>query len=504
VDRQIDIDSIMSSSISKGSGSSNSNSNSNRNITAPFQRAPSLNESTLNYNKGSNSNSSNRSSSGSSSSVDADDFASRYSFPVLEASSHTTFDRYCGPTPESNWVLPGVFLVGAYPASQDDAETLDLLTSILKNGITKFVCLQQEYRAHGITEAMWRNGLALRPYYEDVVEIVNNKSKIDALKGYNIVDPDKLSFVHFPIRDCDITDDDRVIEVAKSLVKAIGEGEKLYLHCWGGHGRTGTLVSIMLHLMYKLDSVQAMARCQEVHDLRQCPVVVGSPQTQTQRDQVTRIINRLIKSHGFYKRSFSENSRTINSLAVRTDGQSPRPQASPLSSNNSNCSSDIGESLSTPGTPVKSLPSSPLVTPLLGNPESLPSPLSPPTSFPRTATASPPPSPTSIYSVTNGSSDRVSTEEIATSIEAQPYVEINSDSITTNDPANDNVNSVDNNDSDSNVTRMSIDQENTEDDDNGIREASPVNESVSVKPPAGSIPSSLLNGFRQWRGGAKT
>ena len=41
-----------------------------------------------------------------------------------------------------------------------------------------------------------------------------------------------------------------------------------------------------------------MSRCQLVHDLRKCPVVVGSPQTQTQRDQVTRIIHRLIVQRG--------------------------------------------------------------------------------------------------------------------------------------------------------------------------------------------------------------
>jgi hypothetical protein len=52
--------------------------------------------------------------------------------------------QYVGPTPESNWVIPGKLLVGAYPASQDDAETFELITSILKLGITKFVCLQME------------------------------------------------------------------------------------------------------------------------------------------------------------------------------------------------------------------------------------------------------------------------------------------------------------------------------------------------------------------------
>ena len=33
-------------------------------------------------------------------------------------------------------------------------------------------------------------------------------------------------------------------------------------------------------------------RCQFVHDLRRVPIVVGSPQTQTQRDQVSRVIAR--------------------------------------------------------------------------------------------------------------------------------------------------------------------------------------------------------------------
>lgn len=36
-----------------------------------------------------------------------------------------------------------------------------------------------------------------------------------------------------------------------------------------------------------------MDRCQAVHDIRQCPVVVGSPQTQVQRDQVYRVIHHL-------------------------------------------------------------------------------------------------------------------------------------------------------------------------------------------------------------------
>ncbi|CAM9515918.1 unnamed protein product, partial [Ectocarpus fasciculatus] len=214
----------------------------------------------------------------------------------LEPVPSLTLDKYCGPTPESNWVIPDRLLVGAYPASQSDVETFELLISILKLKTTTFVCLQQEYRTHGITEAMWRSGHALRPYFEDVKLIIKNKAMFKSLSEHpGVVDPQNLDFVHFPIRDCSISDDAAVLKLSQSLVARMDKGERLYLHCWGGHGRTGTVVCIMLHLMYGMSAKDAMAYCQRAHDLRQCPVNVGSPQTETQRDQVTRVVAALIQ-----------------------------------------------------------------------------------------------------------------------------------------------------------------------------------------------------------------
>lgn len=254
-----------------------------------------------------------------------------HKFKGLEDLNSLAFANYCGPTPESNWVIPGVLLVGAYPATQDDEETIDLITSILKLGVTKFVCLQQEYREFGVTKHMWKTGQALRPYFEDVREIVKAKASHYQLEGFEIVSEENLSFVHFPIKDCGITDDSGVLDLAKRLVKCISEGEIIYLHCWGGHGRTGTVVCIMLYLMYGLDPKEAMKRCQRVHDIRRCPVVVGSPQTQPQRDQVTRVINRLISlakagggGGGTSPRSASEPIPKSASLV--DDTHSPRPE----------------------------------------------------------------------------------------------------------------------------------------------------------------------------------
>lgn len=85
--------------------------------------------------------------------------------------------------------------------------------------------------------------------------------------------------------------------------------------------------------MLQLDSVEAMSRCQLVHDLRKCPVVVGSPQTQTQRDQVTRVIRRLMTQTRFHRRTLSDlfshsGSARLSALMDQEGQQSPRSDLS--------------------------------------------------------------------------------------------------------------------------------------------------------------------------------
>ena len=120
---------------------------------------------------------------------------------------------------------------------------------IYNNNIFYTILYIIQYQA-GVPRHMWISGGALRPYYEDVQHIVSLKDTIPEFRGYKIVDTDNLSFDHCPIIDCGVTDDNKVLSLAMKLVKDISEGEIVYLHCWGGHGRTGTVVCIMLHLLY--------------------------------------------------------------------------------------------------------------------------------------------------------------------------------------------------------------------------------------------------------------
>jgi hypothetical protein len=196
---------------------------------------------------------------------------------------------YVGPTRESNWVIPDRIMVGAYPSSFDDMENEQILRGLLECGITTFVCLQLEYQ-HGVPESQWRAGVSLRPYIEDALEICEK----DRGKGA-IVAPEDLKFLHHGIVDCGTTTDLTVLELALDICYRLLSDEVIYLHCWGGHGRTGTVVAVAIGLMYGLSSAEALVRTQLYHDLRVCSLNVPSPQTPQQRRQVERILDAVAR-----------------------------------------------------------------------------------------------------------------------------------------------------------------------------------------------------------------
>jgi hypothetical protein len=213
-------------------------------------------------------------------------------------------------------VIPGKLLVGAYPGVVDDDANMSLLWSLLTQSVTTFCCLQIEYPGPEVTPQMWRDGLAIRPYYDDVIDILRH---VDGMREMSVSDrpsaahasaahtqatlmhptvttSDKIDFVHVPIVDCSVTDDTTMLNLCHDLARRLLDNDEvIYLHCWGGHGRTGTVVCILLHIIYGLDVEECLRYCQFVHDLRQVPIDVGSPQTKTQRDQVVRIVEGIVR-----------------------------------------------------------------------------------------------------------------------------------------------------------------------------------------------------------------
>ncbi|GAX75529.1 hypothetical protein CEUSTIGMA_g2972.t1 [Chlamydomonas eustigma] len=190
-----------------------------------------------------------------------------------------------GPTPWCNWAIPGRVMAGAYPASLDDAETERILTCLLELGMNTFVCLQAEVNIN-TPEHAWRAQHGLRPYIKDAQKILSKAHET----GNPRITQQKIDFLHLPIIDGNVTTDSAMSRLADDCCERVLKGERLYVHCWGGHGRTGTLISTMLGRLYNLPYTTAMRYCQAFHDSRVYPQGVRSPQTPVQRAQVRRLL----------------------------------------------------------------------------------------------------------------------------------------------------------------------------------------------------------------------
>lgn len=217
-------------------------------------------------------------------------------FPPLTSIEKINKQKYYGPLPESNKVVDGIF-AGAFPGDSRDFLNRINLINVLNAGVTKFVCLQEEYPDGDKPSAARPE---VRPYFRDVQKIMADKENHKEL----ISTVTNVTFEHLPIKDMNVTADYMVLKLAKKLVEFYHRGEVLYIHCWGGHGRTGVVVCLMLHLMYGLTADEAMTYCEHVHKIRQSATYATSPQTKEQMDQVRRIVSkyRLNKSLTNYVR----------------------------------------------------------------------------------------------------------------------------------------------------------------------------------------------------------
>ena len=189
---------------------------------------------------------------------------------------------FMGPTPESNWLVRKLLAVGSYP------DRPGYLKSILDSGIDVFVSLNAEYGK--------KVGNSYFPKYDDKL-------------------PTGCTFIHEPIEDMETVKDEIIVTLALKIVELLQIGKKVYLHCAGGHGRAGTVATIVVHMLcMELTETELFEYIQYAHDQRAenyfgsktfvykmfkdttahyfCNGQVPSPQTSDQRDQVRRIIRR--------------------------------------------------------------------------------------------------------------------------------------------------------------------------------------------------------------------
>jgi len=127
------------------------------------------------------------------------------------------------------------------------------------------------------------------PYYETIIknEIEKNPEK----HGFNIgwKAPD---FVLHKIPDCGITDDTTINNLALLCIDYMNRGIPVFIHCYGGHGRAGTLAGIILSKLTSWNLFDIRKYLQTVHDYRINYVECLCPQRPIQVTQLNRFIRK--------------------------------------------------------------------------------------------------------------------------------------------------------------------------------------------------------------------
>jgi hypothetical protein len=128
----------------------------------------------------------------------------------------------------ANWVIPGRVMCGPFPGLDGiNTPTLDEahenIKAILQDGVNTFVSLQTSCETLG------------HPYFPQY-------------KHYKDIIPPTLTcgFLEYPMVDQSTPDKRAFLRHMHELCEAYQQGRVLYIHCAGGHGRTGLYVSCLL------------------------------------------------------------------------------------------------------------------------------------------------------------------------------------------------------------------------------------------------------------------
>jgi len=99
--------------------------------------------------------------------------------------------------------------------------------------------------------------------------------------------------VHRPIPDFQVISDKSLRELVDFLVRLLREeNAAVYVHCYGGHGRTGTeMVSLLVSLfgIGKHQALQYLKRCHKARMCSHCALNRADLETPGQREQVGRV-----------------------------------------------------------------------------------------------------------------------------------------------------------------------------------------------------------------------
>lgn len=142
------------------------------------------------------------------------------------------------PIPASYWVVPGRLCAGEYPGAGETTEARAKLRRFLDAGFTFYLDLTEDRD--------------LAPYAALLQEEADARGMA-------------VEHRRLPIVDLGTPTPAQTRQILDALDAAVAAGHRVYVHCYGGIGRTGTIVGCYL-VRHGLSGRQALA---EIERLRQ-------------------------------------------------------------------------------------------------------------------------------------------------------------------------------------------------------------------------------------------
>lgn len=117
--------------------------------------------------------------------------------------------------------------VGAYPGNKEEKQHKEIVTSILDAGINTFVCLQ-------------------------------TPEELKRFRSYQSLLPKTCEWFNWPIVDRKTASDKQMMKWCSTLYAWIQKDsqKKIYLHCWGGKGRSATMLCLLLSRLHTTWTVE--------------------------------------------------------------------------------------------------------------------------------------------------------------------------------------------------------------------------------------------------------
>lgn len=130
------------------------------------------------------------------------------------------------PFPQSFWVHPGLLCAGCYPGDLAPAARDAKLRGLLDCGIRRVLSLMEATeRSHG--------GRAFEPYVPRLKELASERNM-------------SIDCRQMPIPDASVPTQKKMRQILEAIDASLEERTPMYLHCWGGHGRTSAVIACHL------------------------------------------------------------------------------------------------------------------------------------------------------------------------------------------------------------------------------------------------------------------